>query len=79
MEGDKEAILLALCHSTFTSKTIIFTKMKTTAHRLKIVFGLFNMKAGELHGNLTQSTRLQALEVREKSRRQAMSRKKPVN
>jgi hypothetical protein len=32
------------------------------AHRLKILFGLSGLKAAELHGNLTQAMRLDALE-----------------
>ncbi|KAJ1844922.1 nucleolar DEAD-box protein required for synthesis of 60S ribosomal subunit, partial [Coemansia sp. RSA 486] len=32
------------------------------AHQMKIIFGLLGMRAGELHGNLTQEGRLQALE-----------------
>ncbi|GJN35029.1 hypothetical protein PR202_gb23755 [Eleusine coracana subsp. coracana] len=36
---------------------------KQSAHRLKIIFGLSSLKAAELHGNLTQAQRLEALEV----------------
>lgn len=32
---------------------------KKAAHRLKILFGLAGMKAAELHGNLTQTQRLE--------------------
>lgn len=35
---------------------------KHTAHRLKIIFALAGLKAAELHGNLTQEERLDALE-----------------
>ncbi|KAG0567645.1 hypothetical protein KC19_7G151100 [Ceratodon purpureus] len=61
-EGDKEAVLLALCTRTFKEKVIIFSGMKVEAHRLKILFGLSGLKAAELHGNLTQAMRLDALE-----------------
>eukprot|EP00897_Mesotaenium_endlicherianum_P008915 jgi/Mesen1/8051/ME000043S07436 len=61
-EGEKEAMLLALCSRSFQSRTIIFSGRKVEAHRLKIVFGLAGLKAGELHGNLTQAMRLDALE-----------------
>ncbi|KAL3689685.1 hypothetical protein R1sor_015994 [Riccia sorocarpa] len=63
MEGDKEAVLLALCTRSFKSKVIIFSGTKVEAHRLKILFGLLGLKAAELHGNLTQAMRLDALEA----------------
>ncbi|XAR64204.1 RNA helicase [Bertholletia excelsa] len=62
-EANQEAVLLALCSKTFTSKVIIFSGTKQTAHRLKILFGLAGLKAAELHGNLTQAQRLDALEL----------------
>nr|POF22998.1 dead-box atp-dependent rna helicase 28 [Quercus suber] len=62
-EVNQEAVLLALCSKTFTSKVIIFSGTKQAAHRLKILFGLAGLKAAELHGNLTQIQRLDALEL----------------
>ncbi|KAK1296541.1 DEAD-box ATP-dependent RNA helicase 28 [Acorus calamus] len=62
-EVNQEAILLAICSNAFTSKVIIFSGTKQTAHRLKIIFGLAGLKAAELHGNLTQVQRLDALEL----------------
>nr|CAD1844259.1 unnamed protein product [Ananas comosus var. bracteatus] len=62
-EVNQEAVLLALCSKTFTQKVIIFSGTKQSAHRLKIIFGLAGMKAAELHGNLTQAQRLEALEL----------------
>ncbi|KAI4302722.1 hypothetical protein MLD38_038439 [Melastoma candidum] len=62
-ELNQEAVLLALCSKTFTSKAIIFSGTKQAAHRLKILFGLAGFKAAELHGNLTQVQRLDALEL----------------
>ncbi|KAL5177924.1 DEAD-box ATP-dependent RNA helicase 28 [Glycine soja] len=61
-EVNQEAVLLAMCSKTFTSKVIIFSGTKQAAHRLKIIFGLAGLKAAELHGNLTQAQRLEALE-----------------
>ncbi|XP_057728023.1 DEAD-box ATP-dependent RNA helicase 28 [Arachis stenosperma] len=61
-EANQEAVLLAMCSKTFTSKVIIFSGTKQAAHRLKIIFGLAGLKAAELHGNLTQAQRLEALE-----------------
>ncbi|XP_062112876.1 DEAD-box ATP-dependent RNA helicase 28 [Humulus lupulus] len=67
-EVNQEAVLLALCSKTFTSKVIIFSGTKQAAHRLKILFGLAGLKAAELHGNLTQVQRLDALELFRKQR-----------
>eukprot|EP00252_Welwitschia_mirabilis_P008114 TRINITY_DN19832_c0_g1_i1.p1 TRINITY_DN19832_c0_g1~~TRINITY_DN19832_c0_g1_i1.p1 ORF type:complete len:769 (-),score=195.09 TRINITY_DN19832_c0_g1_i1:1104-3410(-) len=61
-ESKQEAVLLALCSRTFPNKVIIFSGTKQEAHRLKILFGLSGLKAAELHGNLTQAQRLEALE-----------------
>ncbi|XP_028760280.1 DEAD-box ATP-dependent RNA helicase 28 [Neltuma alba] len=61
-EANQEGVLLALCCKTFTSKVIIFSGTKQAAHRLKIIFGLAGLKAAELHGNLTQAQRLEALD-----------------
>ncbi|CAL5440469.1 unnamed protein product [Camellia sinensis] len=57
-EVNQEAVLLALCSKTFTSRVIIFSGTKQAAHRLKILFGLAGFKGAELHGNLTQAQRL---------------------
>ncbi|KAL6284810.1 hypothetical protein ACE6H2_015739 [Prunus campanulata] len=62
-EVNKEAVLLALCSKTFTSKVIIFSGTKLAAHRLKILFGLAGFKAAEIHGNCSQDQRLHALEL----------------
>ncbi|XP_073136855.1 DEAD-box ATP-dependent RNA helicase 28 [Henckelia pumila] len=62
-EANQEAVVLALCSKTFTEKVIIFSGTKKAAHRLKILFGLAGFKAAELHGDLTQSQRLDALEI----------------
>lgn len=58
----REAILVALCQRTCTTETIIFFRHKAEAHRMSILFGLLGLKAAELHGNLTQRQRLEALE-----------------
>ncbi|CAG8551099.1 2222_t:CDS:2 [Ambispora gerdemannii] len=62
-EDDRQAILLALCCRTFKTRVIIFLKSKALAHEMKIVFGLMGLKAAELHGNLSQEQRLEALEA----------------
>ncbi|KAG3114627.1 DEAD-box ATP-dependent RNA helicase 28 [Phytophthora idaei] len=61
-EDDREAILLALCTRTFRSNTIVFMETKSHAHRMMIIFGLAGIKAAELHGNLQQRDRLEALQ-----------------
>ncbi|KAK2424872.1 DEAD-box ATP-dependent RNA helicase [Trifolium repens] len=61
-EVNQEAVLLAMCSKTFTSKVIIFSGTKQAAHRLRIIFGLAGLKAAEFHGNLTQAQRLDALD-----------------
>ncbi|XP_021755301.1 DEAD-box ATP-dependent RNA helicase 28-like isoform X2 [Chenopodium quinoa] len=62
-EAHYEAVLLALCSKTFTSKVIIFSGTKLAAHRLKILFGLAGLKAAEIHSHLTQAQRLDSLEL----------------
>ncbi|KAJ3413538.1 nucleolar DEAD-box protein required for synthesis of 60S ribosomal subunit [Chytridiales sp. JEL 0842] len=61
-EESRPAILLALCTRTYTSEVIVFFRSKAAAHHMKILFGLMGLKAAELHGNLTQLQRLEALE-----------------
>lgn len=62
-ESLRESILVALCEKSFSSsgKTIVFFRSKLGAHRMKILFGLFGLKADELHGDLSQEMRLTAL------------------
>jgi ATP-dependent RNA helicase DDX27 len=61
-EADRPAVLLALCKKTFKRKCIVFFRSKAAAHQMKIVFGLCGLSASELHGNLSQEQRLEALE-----------------
>lgn len=62
LQTRKTCILLALCKRTFKSETIIFFGSKQRAHEMRIIFGLMDLKCAELHGNLTQQQRLEALE-----------------
>lgn len=57
----KTRFLAALCAKTFRNAVIIFTKYRTTAHRLCKVFNHLGMPAAELHGNQTQEERFDAL------------------
>lgn len=61
-DEDRTALLAALCKRHFKHKCIVFFRSKAAAHQMKIVFGLLGMRAGELHGNLSQEGRLLALE-----------------
>jgi ATP-dependent RNA helicase DDX27 len=60
-EPHRDAILLALCTRSFKSKCLIFFKTKQMAHKMKIIFGLFGLKAAELHGALNQTERKENL------------------
>lgn len=59
---NREGMLLALLTRTFSSQTIVFFDTKAKAHRMMILCGLCGIKCAELHGNLTQGQRLEALE-----------------
>jgi ATP-dependent RNA helicase DDX27 len=61
-EENREAILIALLTRTFRKSVIVFFDTKVTAHRLMIICGLLGINCSELHGNLTQPQRLQALD-----------------
>ncbi|KAJ3389904.1 nucleolar DEAD-box protein required for synthesis of 60S ribosomal subunit [Entophlyctis sp. JEL0112] len=61
-EVSKPAMLLALCSRTYKDEVVIFFRSKAAAHYMKVMFGLFGLKAAELHGNLTQLQRLESLE-----------------
>lgn len=59
---NREAMLVALLTRTFTKQTIVFFDTKAKAHRMMILCGLCGIQCAELHGNLTQAQRLEALE-----------------
>ncbi len=63
LENDREALLLALCSRNFKRRTIVFFPQKWQAHRMKIVFALLGLNAGELHGDMPQASRLAALQA----------------
>jgi len=51
----------ALRMRTFTDHVMLFTQTKKQAHRMHILLGLLGLQVGELHGNLSQTQRLEAL------------------
>jgi ATP-dependent RNA helicase DDX27 len=53
-EDKRLASLIHLCQKAYTSRVIIFFRQKKEAHRVRVIFGLFGLKAGELHGSLSQ-------------------------
>jgi ATP-dependent RNA helicase DDX27 len=59
---NREGMLLALLTRTFSTQTIVFFDTKAKAHRMMILCGLCGIKCTELHGNLSQGQRLEALE-----------------
>ncbi|KDQ63735.1 hypothetical protein JAAARDRAFT_120352 [Jaapia argillacea MUCL 33604] len=61
-EDERSALLVALCKRTFKTNVIIFFRSKKLAHQMRIIFGLLNMRAEELHGDLTQEQRIKALQ-----------------
>lgn len=60
-DREREPILASLVCRTFHDHCMIFVQRKKQAHRLHILLGLLGIKAGELHGNLTQQQRLESL------------------
>ncbi|XP_055905853.1 probable ATP-dependent RNA helicase DDX27 [Eupeodes corollae] len=60
-EADREPILASLICRTFHDHCMVFVQTKKQAHRLHILLGLLGVRAGELHGNLTQQQRLESL------------------
>ncbi|KAA8913756.1 P-loop containing nucleoside triphosphate hydrolase protein [Sphaerosporella brunnea] len=61
-EKHKLAMLLHICKELISTRCIVFFRSKVFAHKVRIVFGLFGMKAAELHGSLTQEQRVKAVE-----------------
>lgn len=57
-ESMRLATLCLLCKNVFTERTIVFFRQKKEAHRVRIVLGLLGVKAGELHGSMTQDQRI---------------------
>ncbi|KAF8473555.1 P-loop containing nucleoside triphosphate hydrolase protein [Kalaharituber pfeilii] len=56
------AMLIELVTTVYRTRTIIFFRSKSLAHRVRILFSLLNLKAAELHGSLTQEQRVAAID-----------------
>lgn len=57
----KTRYLVVLCEQYFQKKVVIFTKYRTTAHRLQKVFQCLGLPAAELQGNQLQEERFESL------------------
>jgi ATP-dependent RNA helicase DDX27 len=53
-EEKRMASLLLLCTTVYTERVIVFFRQKKEVHRARIIFGLLGVKAGELHGGMSQ-------------------------
>ncbi|XP_065211902.1 probable ATP-dependent RNA helicase DDX27 [Planococcus citri] len=60
-ESERDVILAALICRTFRDHCMVFVRTKKDAHRILILLGLLGVKVSELHGNLSQPQRLEAL------------------
>ena len=58
-EANRPAILLSLLHRSFPRRVIVFFDTKKAAHEMCIAAGLCGMKVSEMHGDLTQTQRLE--------------------
>lgn len=59
-EEHREATLLSVLKNLYKERVIVFFKTKRQCHRMAIILGLLGLKACELHGNLSQTQRIQA-------------------
>ena len=53
-EDKRLGYLMYLCQNIYTDRVIIFFRQKKVAHQARIIFGLFGIKAAELHGSMSQ-------------------------
>lgn len=63
-EESRPAILISLLRKLGTKqRAIVFVTRKQTAHRLRVICGLFGIRVGELHGALTQDQRIESIQA----------------
>merc|ERR1712142_518144 len=60
-ESDREAILATLVCRSFRDHCMVFIQTKQQCHRMHILLGLLGVRVGELHGNMSQTQRLETL------------------
>lgn len=61
-ETDRDAILAVLLVRSFPNqRTIVFLPTKRECHRMHILLGLMGLQCAELHGDMNQDQRLEAL------------------
>ncbi|KAH9600815.1 Helicase [Trypanosoma melophagium] len=58
----KSRYLVALCLEYFKEKTMVFTRYRTTAHRLHLLFTALGLASAELQGNQIQEERFASLQ-----------------
>lgn len=58
----REATLLTLVRRAFHQRVIIFFNEKKQCSRAHILFAVFGLKSAEIHGNMTQTERMDAIE-----------------
>ncbi|ESS28896.1 DEAD/DEAH box RNA helicase family protein [Toxoplasma gondii VEG] len=61
-EEHRAPALLHLCTTAYTKNVIVFFQTKKLAHQTSLLFKFMGLKYAELHGNLTQQMRVEALE-----------------
>ncbi|EED22208.1 ATP-dependent RNA helicase (Drs1), putative [Talaromyces stipitatus ATCC 10500] len=61
-EDKRLASLIHLCQQVYAARVIIFFRQKKEAHRVRVIFGLFGLKAAELHGSMSQEQRIKSVE-----------------
>ncbi|RKF83431.1 ATP-dependent RNA helicase drs1 [Golovinomyces cichoracearum] len=62
-EAKRMGYLLYLCKNIYPSRVIIFFRQKREAHRARVIFGLSDLKAAELHGGMSQEKRILNVEA----------------
>ncbi|PNY29187.1 ATP-dependent RNA helicase DRS1, partial [Tolypocladium capitatum] len=61
-EEKRMGYLVHLCKEMYTERAIVFFRQKKAAHRARIIFGLLDMSAAELHGSMNQTMRIESVE-----------------
>jgi ATP-dependent RNA helicase DDX27 len=61
-DDEKESMLAALVCRSFNKRAIVFFETKKDAHRFCIILNLLNVKATELHGDISQAQRYLSLQ-----------------